>query len=78
MQATELQSQFGSGLDVAAWQAVFAFPPLMNSVPKPLIAAARAAVSSGRYARRLVGQRRTYSSDEEEGEGGEDEELGQQ
>lgn len=68
IQATELKSEFGLGLDLAAWTAVFAFPPLMETVPKPIIAAARAAVSSGRYARRLVGQRRGYSSSDDEGE----------
>lgn len=66
LQETELQSDFQPGLDVAAWQAIFAFPPLMDSVPKPIIAAARAAVSSGRAARRLVGQRRSYSDDEDD------------
>lgn len=43
-----------SGLDMAAWQAVFAFPTMMESVPRQLISAARAAVDSGKYARRLV------------------------
>ena len=73
MQANETQQRLGVGLDVAAWQAVFAFPPLMDSVPKPIIAAARAAVSSGRAARRLVGQRRVHGdSDEEDTDSDED------
>lgn len=38
----------------------------MDSVPKPLIAAARAAVDTGKFARRLVGQRKTQSSDDED------------
>ena len=42
------------GLDLTAWRTVFAFPPLMDSVPKPIIVAARAAVDSGRRARELV------------------------
>ena len=66
MQATELKTRIGLGLDITAWQAVFAFPPLMDSVPKPIIAAARAAVFSGKLARRLVGQRKAQSSDAEE------------
>ena len=44
----------GKLVDLAAWQAMFAFPPLMEAVPKPIIDAARAAVDSGRLARRLV------------------------
>ena len=40
--------------DLAAWQTVFAFPPLMEAVPKPIIDAALAAIDSGRLARRLV------------------------
>lgn len=51
------------GLDVAAWKTVFAFPPLMDSVPKPIIVAARAAVDGGKLARRLVSQKSRQESD---------------
>ena len=60
----------GTGLDVAGWQAVFAFPPLMDSVPKPIIAAARAAIGTGRLARAAVDPRARRSRRGKKGRGG--------
>jgi hypothetical protein len=63
LQANEGSSDvLGTGLDVAGWQAVFAFPPLMDSVPKPIIAAARAAIDTGRLARAVVDSSRRRRS----------------
>ncbi len=65
----------GTGLDVAGWQAVFSFPPLMDSVPKPIIAAARAAIGTGRLARAAVDpklRRGKKQRDADEHDGNED------
>ena len=74
VQANEGSSMvLGTGLDVAGWQAVFAFPPLMDSVPKPIIAAARAAIGSGRMARAAVDPRSRRSRRGKKGRSDEDE-----
>lgn len=42
------------GVAMAVRRILYAFPPLLQSVPGPLVAAARAAVESGRAARRWI------------------------